>query len=442
MDKLFPDNDRSPELVGNPVFPAEVTDMIIDYLHNCPYMLKRCSLVCRDWTASSRYHLFYTISFSSERAAFSDVLAFIVSAPDIHPYIKAITLSDYRGISLKDVRAVLEPLTSLNSVTLDRLHISKPHWREPVLEPALHALATLRISSCNVVEIDTSLLLRLLGLFSEITTLHLAHAMSSYSMRFHDFGSSLNKFPLHLRVSNLELRPLPIQVLDMLFHRDYLPHRWASLHTLCIDGGCRSWEHVRKIGEFLAVVGPQLREIALRLTDKLVAPREDLQAANGQPPAAATTKKWRALRLDKCTKLEVFKISVGHVDYFARRDSKTVFRATVDLLTHLPSTVKQVRIGFSPDRFSLPDNRFEQYKDFLMGLDWQALDNTMAAPKFKTLTVVLDVGLVRERFNVEQCQELLKCATHALPGLDSREMLKFDFTERKWWVLAVQQLWD
>ncbi len=281
--------------------------------------------------------------------------------------------------------------------------------------------------------------------------------MSSYSMRFHDFGSSLNKFPLHLRVSNLELRPLPIQVLDMLFHRDYLPHRWASLHTLCIDGGCRSWEHVRKIGEFLAVVGPQLREIALRLTDKLVAPREDLQAANGQPPAAATTseysctrhecavmlicgpsqdiiiEKWRALRLDKCTKLEVFKISVGHVDYFARRDSKTVFRATVDLLTHLPSTVKQVRIGFSPDRFSLPDNRFEQYKDFLMGLDWQALDNTMAAPKFKTLTVVLDVGLVRERFNVEQCQELLKCATHALPGLDSREMLKFDFTERKWW---------
>ncbi|RDX46334.1 hypothetical protein OH76DRAFT_1473495 [Lentinus brumalis] len=413
MNTLSPNNDKNLETVGNPVFPAEVTDIIIDYLHNCPYTLKWCSLVCRDWTASSRYHLFYTMSFSSERAAFSDVLAFIHSVPNIYPYIKAITLSDYRGISLKDVRAVLEPLTSLCSVTLDRLHISKPHWREPVLEPALHALATLRtgISSCNVVEFDTSLLLRLLGLFSEITTLHLAHTMSSYSMRFHDFGSSLNNSAHSQSKSS-------ICCFIATTSRIAGPPCTRSASTEAAGRGSMSGRSASSL----------------------------LWSGNGQPPAAATTndmiEKWRALRLDQCTKLEVFKISVGHVDYFARRDSKAVFRATVDLLTHLPSTVKQVRIGFSPDRFSLPDNRFEQYNDFLMGLDWQALDDTMAAPKFKTLTVVLDVGLVKERFNVEQCQELSRCATNALPGLDSRDMLKFDFTERKWREPAVQQFWD
>lgn len=42
-----------------PVFPQETFDHIIDHLHHDLESLRRCSLVCRNWAASTAYHLFY-----------------------------------------------------------------------------------------------------------------------------------------------------------------------------------------------------------------------------------------------------------------------------------------------------------------------------------------------------------------------------------------------
>ncbi|KAJ7889728.1 hypothetical protein B0H13DRAFT_1887841 [Mycena leptocephala] len=39
-------------------FPSELYDCIIDHLHDDRRSLSACSLVCRDWHAASRYHLF------------------------------------------------------------------------------------------------------------------------------------------------------------------------------------------------------------------------------------------------------------------------------------------------------------------------------------------------------------------------------------------------
>ena len=146
-------------------------------------------------------------------------------------------------------------------------------------------------------------------------------------------------------------------------------------------------------------------------------------------------ENWRPLRLDKCRKLEVFKMSVGHDDNFAPppRDSNAVFKATMDLLTHLPSSTAQVRVSFSSDRHSLLGEQFEEYRVFLMALDWQALDCTLSADRFERLKVVLDIGLVRLAFNEVQCRELFKCVTNALPGLSARNMVALEYTEEKWW---------
>ncbi|KAF8994000.1 hypothetical protein BDQ17DRAFT_1252314, partial [Cyathus striatus] len=38
--------------------PLEIAEMIIDHLHLHTKALKACSLVCRDWVPSTRYHLF------------------------------------------------------------------------------------------------------------------------------------------------------------------------------------------------------------------------------------------------------------------------------------------------------------------------------------------------------------------------------------------------
>ena len=145
-------------------------------------------------------------------------------------------------------------------------------------------------------------------------------------------------------------------------------------------------------------------------------------------------ENWRPLRLDKCRKLEVFKMSVGHDNFAPRpRDSNAVFKATVDLLTHLPSSTAQVRVSFSTERNSFPGEQFEEYRVFLMALDWQALDCTLSADRFERLKVVLDIGLVRLAFEEVQCRELFRCVTDTLPKLRARNMIALEHTKEKWW---------
>jgi hypothetical protein len=43
------------------IFPSELYDYTIDYLHNDRPTLYTCSLVCADWLPSSRHHLFTRI---------------------------------------------------------------------------------------------------------------------------------------------------------------------------------------------------------------------------------------------------------------------------------------------------------------------------------------------------------------------------------------------
>ncbi|RPD63825.1 hypothetical protein L227DRAFT_650816 [Lentinus tigrinus ALCF2SS1-6] len=443
MDGISPNKDyKGSQLVGyrNPVFPAEIADMIIDYLHGHRNALKRCSLVCKGWKASSRHHLFRTVSFSPKKVAFSDIVEFLASSPDVCAYIKEVTLLEYQGISLRDLRAALHPLKSLRSVTLDRLHVSKPKWREPTLEPVVGVLDTLRIASSNVLDTDISVFFDLLGLFSELTALHLSYSHLLGHSTLRHSGLTTTASDRFRRVETLLLRALPLHALDVILHRNHLPHRWASLRTLCMDGGCSTWEHVKRIGEFIAVIGPQLRELAVRLQYMLLRERDDM---NGVVTIRDTAEKWRALRLDKCTKLHVFKISVGHGDPMSQRDGKAIFRSTVDLLTHLPSNAMEVRVSFALRRewYTLHDNPFRHYRDGLMALDWKALDCTLSADRFEKLRVVLDVGVVRGTFNMKKCQDLFDCVRRALPELESRYMLKLDFTKEKWWG-TLDGLWD
>ncbi|OCH84290.1 hypothetical protein OBBRIDRAFT_741816, partial [Obba rivulosa] len=42
--------------------PPELTDTIIDFLHDDDAALRACSLTCRAWLRSSRTHLFGSVS--------------------------------------------------------------------------------------------------------------------------------------------------------------------------------------------------------------------------------------------------------------------------------------------------------------------------------------------------------------------------------------------
>lgn len=49
--------------ISAPVFPPELFDSVIDYLHDDKAVLRICSLVCQDWVPASTFHLFSTFSW-------------------------------------------------------------------------------------------------------------------------------------------------------------------------------------------------------------------------------------------------------------------------------------------------------------------------------------------------------------------------------------------
>ncbi|TFK32268.1 hypothetical protein BDQ12DRAFT_617414, partial [Crucibulum laeve] len=49
----------------NLLFPRELIDMMIDFLHKDRQALKQCSLVCRGWVPATRYHLYGSWSISA-----------------------------------------------------------------------------------------------------------------------------------------------------------------------------------------------------------------------------------------------------------------------------------------------------------------------------------------------------------------------------------------
>jgi hypothetical protein len=53
---------RHPPMLA-PCFPPEITDSIVDLLHDKPGALEQCCLVCKSWVPRARKHLFSRIEF-------------------------------------------------------------------------------------------------------------------------------------------------------------------------------------------------------------------------------------------------------------------------------------------------------------------------------------------------------------------------------------------
>lgn len=66
--------------MSNSRFPQEITDYIVDLLHDEPGALRQCCLVCRSWIPRTRKHLFGTIRFRTS----TDLEAWKKAFPNPH----------------------------------------------------------------------------------------------------------------------------------------------------------------------------------------------------------------------------------------------------------------------------------------------------------------------------------------------------------------------
>ena len=148
--------------------------------------------------------------------------------------------------------------------------------------------------------------------------------------------------------------------------------------------------------------------------------------AYGRTSTEDTTRQWRALRLERCRALDVFTVTFDHNDHDGHRHGRKIFSTTVDLLTHLPTSIGQVRIRMIPDptaALDVGDGATEPPNVLLEDLDWQALDEVLSAPRFKRLDVTLEVVTLRDAFSRDRCWKILANIRVYLPLLSSRDML-------------------
>lgn len=88
-------SDAHSHMSLSPPFPFELSDIVIDFLHNDHDSLRNCSLVCRGWIAASRYHHFATARLNARNGR---KFVSISSSPyiTIAPYIRELDLFDGR----------------------------------------------------------------------------------------------------------------------------------------------------------------------------------------------------------------------------------------------------------------------------------------------------------------------------------------------------------
>jgi hypothetical protein len=73
---------------------AEIFDIIIDHLHNDKRALATCSLVCKAWLPSSRYHLFFAVQIFDTRNMTRFLLDLDSPLSTIDPFIRSLTLRE------------------------------------------------------------------------------------------------------------------------------------------------------------------------------------------------------------------------------------------------------------------------------------------------------------------------------------------------------------
>ncbi|GJE97862.1 hypothetical protein PsYK624_140840 [Phanerochaete sordida] len=335
--------------------PTELTDAIIDHLHDDKPSLQNCALVSSAWLESSRYHLFYAVRVRGELPgrSFAEFLAFLAAAPHIRDTIRELTFRvngkiaahppATRCVGPHILATVLKTLPALRALALDNVS-----WDRNLIAggdgrtvaawpPAPRALGVLTLSRVVTEEFLAARIFRLndafevLFAFAPLGTLRLLSMTLELNLR----GPALPAFPPALRLGAYTVhanyaRIPPAPVLDAI-------HATMARSLRAVDFAVRSDEEAAVLGNLLRVVGGTLEALALDMSDMTV-----LRAFNAPGP-------WHALHLPTLGALRALELHVwssgAHVrgDLFTY-DGQWCVCSVAPLLAYLPARAPLARV--------------------------------------------------------------------------------------------------
>ncbi|KAI0830716.1 hypothetical protein BC628DRAFT_1312806 [Trametes gibbosa] len=341
-----------------PKVPLELSDSIIDFLHNDARSLAACARVCRAWAPAARFHLFRSIVLQNHNLA-SSFQRLLSSTPDLGFYVRQLTVAKLTT----SVDVLLPTKQSLSAEdAFPRIFAHLPH---------LHALTLAHMDLKNVKEFRP---LR----HTSLTDVNLSYCQFA---DFADIVDLVNSFPSLNRLSLAGLtwteelrvpaaRSIPSLKSLALVRDVYTPRlfEWlvaAELHTsiTALAARCASEADTDLVGPFLKLAGPNLRELELDwsfIGDKTIE----------LPPTVS---------LAACSALKSLDL-----------------RFPVHYSTSVPWVVSLLSTLQAEDSASTSNIRALALNIRLLGsldaLDWHDLNAVLAGPAFRALGA-LDVGV-------------------------------------------------
>ena len=101
----------------------EIQDRILDNLHDSKKDLSICSIVCKSWLSTCRFHLFAEVIYNEEFARFLDSSTHALNS--VGPYIKQITM---KGPFSQNDRTYISAHSILRLKGVVKLHIQTFNW--------------------------------------------------------------------------------------------------------------------------------------------------------------------------------------------------------------------------------------------------------------------------------------------------------------------------
>ncbi|KAH9858205.1 hypothetical protein C2E23DRAFT_719362 [Lenzites betulinus] len=359
-----------------PKVPLELSDFIIDFLHNDARSLAVCARVCRAWAPAARFHLFRSIVLQNHKLS-SSFQRLLGSRPELGLYVRHLTVA--KLTTAADVFLPAKPSSSAEDTD------AFPHVFDHL--PHLRSLTLAHMDLKDVKELRS---LR----HASLTDVTLSYCQFA---DFADIVDLVNSFP---RLATLSLagltwkeelrppaaRPIP-SLTSLALVREVYTERlfeWlvaAGLHTsiTALVARCASEADTDLFGPFLKLAGPTLRELDLDWSftgDKTIE----------LPPTVS---------LAACSALESL-----HLRFPVHYSTSVPW--VVSLLSTLPTQAEEPTPAPSIRALTLE----VRLLGGLAALDWDGLNAVLAAPAFRTLgalnvSVNLWPGVHRDMAEVE-----------------------------------------
>ena len=196
--------------VGSVELPGEITDYVIDYLHDDIDSLRICALVTPAWTTSAQFHIFRTWPVVCRQDkpgktaqellkwAKSDsgnqvkplVTTLIVKATRVRGFI-----AHQQPFRIATLKPLLACLINVKRITLQNVVLHSDIIPPPIAQSAIpsRTLSRLSIISCNPFNVSFTPIGHLLCLFPAINRLDLVNALCSWdeNLYWHPWFTSL-----------------------------------------------------------------------------------------------------------------------------------------------------------------------------------------------------------------------------------------------------------